>query len=504
MSVNLSPVGGVAAQFLDNNGNPLSGGKIYTYEAGTTTPLASYTTSAGNVPHTNPIILDSAGRVPSGQIWLTDGNVDYKFLLETSTSVLVGTFDNIPPAVSGTSAEIVYLPAGAGAVATTVQAKLRESVSVKDFGATGDGTTNDTAAFAAARAITSRYSIPSGTYVLNASPDPFLDAFTAEGNVTLIIGGISYNCSSAFCGPLRFVQASATKTNILHAKSGNIIQYWQDGGPGTATGFFRGLAFTTNSHWVQIQPATNGGSVDRLYQRSTLNADPSGNRFNETFEEASDRLLYNFATTASGSPSFDAAFIVGAGLTPFLDFPALPAMFNQGWKLQTRALGALKLSYAPTTATTATFKDETSGNVLELTNRSFRRIAGTHHNTLLDVPDYKQSPNCWAGIFGDLVADAFPVNKTLFTLTGATRYTVIGTMTVACVASGGGAGQSRITRFTHDGTTLTLTDVVNTVANFTATIAMSGSNIQFQGSYAGGLGGGYAVSVSIDWCHVGR
>ena len=124
MSVNLSPIGGAAAQFFDNNGNPLSGGKLYTYAAGTTTPLASYTTSAGNVPHTNPIIFDSAGRVPGGQIWLTDGSVDYKFLLETSFNVLVGTFDNIPPAISGSAADIEYLPAGIGAVATTVQAGL--------------------------------------------------------------------------------------------------------------------------------------------------------------------------------------------------------------------------------------------------------------------------------------------------------------------------------------------------------------------------------------------
>jgi len=151
MSVNLSPIGGAAAQFFDNNGNPLAGGKLYTYAAGTTTPRAAYTTIAGNVPHTNPIILDSAGRVPGGQIWLTDGNVDYKFLLETSASVLVGTFDNIPPAVSGTSADIEYLPAGTGAVATTVQGKLRESVSLEDFGASSTSTpTQNAAAFIAA------------------------------------------------------------------------------------------------------------------------------------------------------------------------------------------------------------------------------------------------------------------------------------------------------------------------------------------------------------------
>jgi hypothetical protein len=94
MTVLLSPVGGVAAQFFDNNGNPLSGGKLFSYAAGTTTPAATYTSSLGTTAHTNPIILDSGGRVPGGEIWLTDG-VIYKFVLETSTNVLIATYDNI-------------------------------------------------------------------------------------------------------------------------------------------------------------------------------------------------------------------------------------------------------------------------------------------------------------------------------------------------------------------------------------------------------------------------
>ena len=94
MAVNLSPIGGVAAQFLDNSGNLLSGGKIYTYAAGTTTPHATYTSSSGATAHSNPIILDAAGRVPSGEIWLTDG-FQYKFLIKTSTDVQIGSYDNI-------------------------------------------------------------------------------------------------------------------------------------------------------------------------------------------------------------------------------------------------------------------------------------------------------------------------------------------------------------------------------------------------------------------------
>lgn len=94
MSVFLSPVGGAGAQFFDNNGNPLSGGKLYTYAAGTTTPQVTYTTSSGNVAHANPIVSDSAGRVPgSSEIWLQFA--PYKFVLKDSNDVTLGTWDNV-------------------------------------------------------------------------------------------------------------------------------------------------------------------------------------------------------------------------------------------------------------------------------------------------------------------------------------------------------------------------------------------------------------------------
>ena len=94
MPVFLSPVGGAGAQFFDNNGDPLSGGKLFTYQAGTTTPLSTYTTSSGTVAHTNPIILNAAGRVPSGgEIWL--GFAPTKFIMKTSNDVLIATWDNV-------------------------------------------------------------------------------------------------------------------------------------------------------------------------------------------------------------------------------------------------------------------------------------------------------------------------------------------------------------------------------------------------------------------------
>jgi hypothetical protein len=93
-TVTLSIFAGVGAQLFDNNGNPLSGGKLETYQAGTSTPLVTYTSSTGNTAHTNPIVLDSAGRVPGGEIWLNYAYL-YKFVVKTSTNVLIATYDNI-------------------------------------------------------------------------------------------------------------------------------------------------------------------------------------------------------------------------------------------------------------------------------------------------------------------------------------------------------------------------------------------------------------------------
>jgi hypothetical protein len=147
MAVNLSPVGGVAAQFFTNTGAVLTGGKLYTYLSGTTTPATTYTTSAGNVAWSNPIVLNSAGRVSgSGEIWLTS-NIVYKFVLKDSNDVLIGSYDNVSSNINTEASRVTYTPVGVGAEITTVQAKLQQYVSVQDFGALGDGsgaTPNDT------------------------------------------------------------------------------------------------------------------------------------------------------------------------------------------------------------------------------------------------------------------------------------------------------------------------------------------------------------------------
>ena len=74
-------------QAYDSNGDPLSGGLVYTYEAGTTTAKATY--QEDDTENTNPVVLDSTGRA---EIY---GTGSYKFVLKTSAGVTIWTLDNI-------------------------------------------------------------------------------------------------------------------------------------------------------------------------------------------------------------------------------------------------------------------------------------------------------------------------------------------------------------------------------------------------------------------------
>lgn len=109
MAVNLSPIGN-GFQFFSNDGLPLNAGKLYTYQAGSTTPLSTFTDSSGLIANTNPIILGTDGRPPS-TIWLTEGFF-YKFVLANSSNVTIQTYDNLYGIVSATPPAATPIPAG--------------------------------------------------------------------------------------------------------------------------------------------------------------------------------------------------------------------------------------------------------------------------------------------------------------------------------------------------------------------------------------------------------
>ncbi len=81
-------------QTFDANGDPLVGGQIETYLAGSSTPAATYTDDTGGTPHSNPIILNSLGYPTAGPIWLT-GGVSYKFIIKNAAGSTLRTIDDI-------------------------------------------------------------------------------------------------------------------------------------------------------------------------------------------------------------------------------------------------------------------------------------------------------------------------------------------------------------------------------------------------------------------------
>lgn len=92
MAVNFSPIGN-GFQFLTTTGLPLNGGFLYAYQAGSTTPLTTYTDPSGLIANTNPIVLGTDGRPPQ-EIWFADG-YNYKFVLADSSNVVIATYDNL-------------------------------------------------------------------------------------------------------------------------------------------------------------------------------------------------------------------------------------------------------------------------------------------------------------------------------------------------------------------------------------------------------------------------
>jgi hypothetical protein len=108
-TVNLSPLFNGVTSF-DSLGNILAGGLLYTYQAGSSTPLASYTTVNGTIANANPIVLGSDGKL-ANELWLLYG-YSYKFVLQTASSVLVNTYDNISGIITSIPTAAPTLPTG--------------------------------------------------------------------------------------------------------------------------------------------------------------------------------------------------------------------------------------------------------------------------------------------------------------------------------------------------------------------------------------------------------
>lgn len=164
--------------FSNSAGAPLIGGKLYTYDAGTSNPRPTYQDAAGTTPNTNPIILDARGEA------MVFWSGSYKVVLKDSSDVTIWTVDNADSSFGLTSSIgsslVGFIQSGAGAVARTVQDKVREiEKSPMDFGAVGDGVTDDSAAVQRAFNASTYVKFPPLPFYL-ASP------VTPQGNATIL------------------------------------------------------------------------------------------------------------------------------------------------------------------------------------------------------------------------------------------------------------------------------------------------------------------------------
>ena len=274
MAVNLSALAGAAQQFFDDNGIPLSGGLIYTYAAGTTTPETTYTSIDGLVAHPNPIILNAAGRVPTGEIWLSAG-VSYKFLLKTALNVQIGSYDNLPGVNDFTSiyAELANATdpnlgdaligfrqsnsAGnlSGAVSRTVHQKLQEIITVKDFGAVGDGVADDTVAIQAAISASLSNNL---TLNWNAGTYKITDTLYPQGSSALSGNPTTAPYWVAMDGPNTVTISGATFSTVKP-----IIEW--NGGPGQAGKYdawmIDGFSINGNATYTTGVAINGGGSI---------------------------------------------------------------------------------------------------------------------------------------------------------------------------------------------------------------------------------------------------
>ena len=246
-------------QFFTAGGIPLVGGKVYTYAAGTTTPLATYTTAAADTPNANPVILDSRGEA---SIFFSAAN--YKIVAKDSLDSTIWTQDNLPGDLAGSlaastgSSLVGHIASGAGAVATTVQEVNRRVIHLLDFknaaAIAGDWTTGFQAAIDYAQLTYARLELFAGeiniTDELIISQTNGLSIRGAGQNATIIRISAAGKCG--FKGGAAVSPGPAEDRNKVTFEDFTLVGS-AAGNPYTVTGTFgttsHGIAMTNWHHY---------------------------------------------------------------------------------------------------------------------------------------------------------------------------------------------------------------------------------------------------------------
>jgi len=198
---------------FDTNGNPLSGGKLYTYAAGTTTPLAT-TKDAAGTPNTNPIILDQYGQC---DIWLSTAS--FKFLLKDSADVTqpgwpVDNVQTLEGLIVSSTAGTIKTVATFADLATT-SAIIGDVVEIYEHtsgGKVGGGAFNVVSSSGLTNDL--GWTVINGAFAfLRKATDLYIEDFGA------IPGGI-VDCTTAIQAACNYGNSSTGKNKIIKSRGG--------------------------------------------------------------------------------------------------------------------------------------------------------------------------------------------------------------------------------------------------------------------------------------------
>lgn len=362
---------GAYTQFFDANGDPMSGAKLYFYEAGTTTPKDTYTDYTLGTPNANPVEADADGRM--GGIWLGPGA--YKAILKTAGDATIWSVDYV------TGNQLDILTTRGDLLTRGASAYARLALGTAGYGLVSDGSDVVWAAipslsgsnsWAGAQTYISTDASSSAGPVLrlyrnSATPanNDLLGAFSFDGNNASGVQKTAANMISVWndvtAGSedgqvLWQTMVAGTLTNQMSISLGMLIGAATGGAQGTGT--INATNFYKNGVLLTFQTAYDSGeltitSAGPLNLTHSLGAKPAAATFSlvcktaEAGYSVGDEVLI-FPGTSGGGNGFSARLTTtqvqlryGSAASPFnvnnFSSGADTALTNANWRLRIRA-----------------------------------------------------------------------------------------------------------------------------------------------------------------------